>query len=379
MSSNRTCLTIALAVGMVGCLSACKGSGGAAPAQKVPETVAQPQPKSTPASLPSSVAPSALPSSAAVSSPSVSTAVSDTGVAARILTADSSQSFTVAGHVFRMLKHVQRVERGPGMTPDQTVEWWELHNSKDQVVYRETYPVNVANGTFDFMVSVTATSFATKEGAGIVVERSDEPSDPMAGGSVQLFGYKYGRDKYGVDESLFQSFGPPIWVEGDYLGIGTEDIHPPPTLPRGVTMLTMDDIMKFKIWTGNFFVMYPVRINWIAGRLEPGRRCLETTSKGRTERCSFPVEVEAHLGSQPTFVRLFPEADDGLTPRHVIVQPNSKVDFLEAKALVAWHEDAKSASFEVDGDTWLKVCIDGQEGWIHSEEDFEALGVPQSG
>jgi len=28
---------------------------------------------------------------------------------------------------------------------------------------------------------------------------------------------------------------------------------------------------------------------------------------------------------------------------------------------------------------WLKVRISGQEGWVHSEEDFQALGVPQAG
>jgi len=26
---------------------------------------------------------------------------------------------------------------------------------------------------------------------------------------------------------------------------------------------------------------------------------------------------------------------------------------------------------------WLKVRIDGKEGWIHSQEDFDALGMPQ--
>jgi hypothetical protein len=278
-----------------------------------------------------------------------------------------------------MLKHVQRIEHGPGRTPDETVEWWELRNSKDQVVYRETYPVNVMNGTFDFMVTVTASPFATKEGAGMVVERSDEPSDPMAGGSVQVFGYKYGRDKYGVDESLFQSFGPPIWVQGDYLGISADTTRPAPTLPTGVTMMTMTDFLRFKVWTGNFFIMYPVLINWISGRLEPGRRCMEMTSKGQSGRCSFQVEVEAHRGTDPTFVRLFPEADEGFTPKHVVVQPNSKVEFLEAKTQVGWHEDAKAISFDLTGDVWLKVRIDGQEGWIHSEEDFEAVGVAQAG
>ncbi len=369
-------MTIVLvAVSAVG-LIACNRNQGTASAQAVTGVIAQPAaPK--PATSQTSAAPAPSTSSAAGSS-APAPAASESG-SAKLVAADSTQSFSIADHVIRFIKHVQRIESAPGKTAEETVEWWELRNSKDQVVYREQYPFNVVNGVFDFAVSVTANSFATKEGAGIVIQRGDEPSDPLSGGSVQLFGYKYGREKYGVDESLFQSFGPPIWIQGDYLGIGTDTDRPKPTLPAGVTMMTMDDILKFKVWTGNFFVMYPVRINWITGRLEPARRCLEMTPKGPNQRCSYPVEVEAHLGSEPTFVRLFPEPDDGFTPKHLVVQPTSKIEFLEVRAQVDLSGDAKAVSFDVNGDVWLKVRIAGQEGWIHSEEDFQAIGIPQSG
>ncbi len=29
-----------------------------------------------------------------------------------------------------------------------------------------------------------------------------------------------------------------------------------------------------------------------------------------------------------------------------------------------------------NGDVWLKVRIDGKEGWVYSEEDFSAIGLP---
>jgi hypothetical protein len=28
---------------------------------------------------------------------------------------------------------------------------------------------------------------------------------------------------------------------------------------------------------------------------------------------------------------------------------------------------------------WIHVKIDGQDGWISGEEDFEAVGLPQAG
>jgi hypothetical protein len=133
---------------------------------------------------------------------------------------------------------------------------------------------------------------------------------------------------------------------------------------------------------GDFFdeeIVYPVLINWITGKLQPAWRCIETTSKGLTERCSYPIQVEAHRDNQATFVRLFPEADHGFTPKHVIVLPDTKIEYLEARTPVTWSEDRKAISFGVSGDVWLKVRIKGQDGWIHSEEDFEAVGLPQAG
>jgi hypothetical protein len=376
MRNNGLRVTIVLVALMAVGLGGCKRSASATSAQAVTGAMARPAPQNPPAAAAQVPAPSSSSSTApSASAPSAF----DDSAPRKLVPVDSNENFTIGAHTFRMLKHMQRIEAAPGQSVEETVEWWELRNSKDQVVYREQYPFNVVNGAFDFSVSVTASSFTTKEGAGIVVQRGDEPSDPLSGGSVQVFGYKYGRDKYGVDESLFGSFGPPIWIQGDYLGIGTDTHSPTPSLPRGVTMMTLDDILKFKVWTGNFFILYPVRINWIMGRLEPARRCLETTSKGRTERCSFPVEVEAHLGREQTFVRLFPEADEGFTPKHIVVQAETKIEFLEARTQIDWAENGQAINFDLNGDVWLKVRIGGEEGWIHSEEDFEALGVPQSG
>jgi hypothetical protein len=33
----------------------------------------------------------------------------------------------------------------------------------------------------------------------------------------------------------------------------------------------------------------------------------------------------------------------------------------------------------VADDPWLHVRIDGREGWLHTAEDFAAIGVPQAG
>ena len=67
--------------------------------------------------------------------------------------------------------------------------------------------------------------------------------------------------------------------------------------------------------------------------------------------------------------------------KHVVVKPDSKLEFLEAQLPVDWNATKDNISIGVgDGsDVWLHVRIDGQEGWIHTQEDFQAIGLPQSG
>ena len=296
-------------------------------------------------------------------------------VSANVVVADRSETLTVAQRTYRFVEHVQSIPA----TKEETVEWWELRDAEDHVLHRESYPVTFQNGSFESTSEVSASSFTGKGGGGILIQGMDLPSAPDSGGWIQVFGFRYGREKYGADPTLFGAFGPPIYVEGEFLGVDTDSALATPVAFGAAREMRMSDVLKFRVWTGNFNIVYPVLINYISGRVQPAWRCIETTSKGRVERCSYPITVEARREDQPTFVRLFSEADDGFTPKHVIVQPQSHIEYLEARVPVVWNEDNKAISFSVNGDMWVKIRIDGQEGWIHSEEDFEAAGLPAAG
>ena len=371
MRARRSVTVVALAAATLCCTSCNRGrsepltapvvSANVRPAQQQPQPSAAPNQTPVPATPPTQ-----LPTAAETAPP---------GTPGKILASDRSENLTVAGRAYRLSIREQSI---PG-TSEITVECWELRDADDHVVYRETYPVTVQNGGFASTVSINGSSFTGRGGSGILISGMDLPSAPDSGGWVQVFAFKYGHDKYGADPSLFGPFGPPVLVEGEFLGVETDSYLPTPVAFGTATQTVMNDVLKFRVWTGNFNIVYPVRINWISGRLEPAWRCIETTSKGRVERCSYPVSAESHRENEPTFVRLFPEPDDGFTAKHLIVQPQTKVEFLEARVPVVWSEDAKSITFHVNGDIWLKVRIDGVEGWIHSEEDLQAVGLPQSG
>ena len=294
---------------------------------------------------------------------------------ANVVASDRTQEFTIAQRKYRLLIREQSIQD----TTEKTVERWELRDADDHVVRSETYPVTIQNGVFENTTEISGNSFEARGGSGIIISGMDLPSAPDSGGWMQVFAFKYGRDKYGADPSLFVAFGPPIYVSGNFLGVETDSYQPTPLFKGAAPETIIYDALNFSVWTGNFKITYPVRINWITGHLEPAWKCIETTSKGRVERCSYPISAEAHREDQPTFVRLFPESDDSFTPKHVIIQPQSKVEFFEARVPMAWSEDEKSITFGANGDIWLKVRIDGTEGWIHSEEDFEAVGLPESG
>jgi hypothetical protein len=97
---------------------------------------------------------------------------------------------------------------------------------------------------------------------------------------------------------------------------------------------------------------------------------------------SDPAE-DAHRVPQeqdPTFVRLFQESNERIgPPAHVVVKKDSKVEIVAGKALITWNEGADVVDLTVGDDVWVKVRIDGREGWIHTAEDLNAIGLFASG
>jgi hypothetical protein len=96
--------------------------------------------------------------------------------------------------------------------------------------------------------------------------------------------------------------------------------------------------------------------------------------------CELHVEVErTPVEDELTFVRLFTEADERFgTPKHVVVKRDSKVEFLGARVRVV-PSAGSILEIGVADDPWVHVRIDGQEGWLHTQEDFSAIGVPEAG
>lgn len=300
-----------------------------------------------------------------------------TGAVAEIHT----QHLALGDQAFVFLKRTLHV-RGVSITDEfgTTDQYWELREPSGAVIYRPpAITPRIRGGSFEETESVAAHVLKTRFGRALVVEIDSEPSVPDSGGWVQIFGIINGK---------LAPFGPPI-TSGNFIGEGV-DSYTVSRMFRGEAPRTIErDVLNFRLRTGNFDIIYPVQIDWETGSLRPAWRCLAGAPNGRglvEVGCRYKLyRVEPTRSAALTFVRLFPEPNEQMgVPANVVIKPKSLIEFLDASVLVEWTQDTNAINFGVGGGSgaagvWLHVKIDGRDGWIHSEEDFEAVGLPQAG
>lgn len=284
--------------------------------------------------------------------------------------------FQLGEQSFTFVKRVLSVDHQPHNPDDETVEWWELRDGAGQPVYHQSYgPVAFENGTFRETTWVDTRLLKTKFGRGIVIEGYDLPSAPNSGSWVQVFGMVNGK---------LLSFGPRLATDGELQGEALDSFSPT-VMFRGQQPHKVEcDVLNFKVWAGDFSIVFPVLVDWMNAKVRPAWRCLRMTALGQLDRCRYKIEADPHREQKElTFVRLFNEPQEGLgTPAHIVIKPASKIEYLEAEAPVDWHEEKNFIYISVPsgpGEVWLHVKIDGQDGWIHTEEDFQAVGLEQAG
>jgi hypothetical protein len=94
---------------------------------------------------------------------------------------------------------------------------------------------------------------------------------------------------------------------------------------------------------------------------------------------AFDVRVERRPYEEETFVRLFEFPDSSSIPRHVVVKKDTKVEFLWTYANVSIKSGSAESVMSIESLPWLKVRIDGKEGYVRDEKDLLALGIMPAG
>ena len=275
--------------------------------------------------------------------------------------------FDLKGQRFTVVLRKKRVRGGTTSDSQETLAQLEMRDANGTVQYKESFPYHVSGNQFTDTTDATVEALEGTQGSGLLVTYGVLPSTPLGGESWQVFGLFNGK---------LVPFSKPIVTEGQ---LATDS-------PGGSAVRTSKepnfkaDVLRLRVWNGNFFVIVPLRVDWAMARMSLAWRCSASIPGSSPPLCEYGVEA-SRIPSQldPTFVRLFPEPSEGFVPAHVVLWKSSKVEILATEAEVVWSEYPDFVGITVAEDAWLKVRIDGQEGWIHTQEDFQAIGLPQAG
>jgi len=276
--------------------------------------------------------------------------------------------FSLGGRDFTVVMHYKSSPRSGGLD-SRTIVLLDIRDAAGAVCYQQSFPYAVEGGTFSETCLASVRLLRGSNGTGFLIESDCLPSAPLAGGPWQIVG---------VMGDKLVPFGKPLVTEGKWGEFVSGAIQ-----RTGSITQILPDVFNLQVWTGYFFVSVPVRINWREGKLALEQRCMYQTGHGFAEGgCEMPAE-EARLAPREqdlTFVRMFRESNEQSgPPAHIVVKMASTVDVVAGKVHIIWNEGQEAVSISVGEDVWVKVRIDGQEGWIHTPEDLNAVGLFASG
>jgi hypothetical protein len=281
--------------------------------------------------------------------------------------------FTIAGQNYSVVLHEKRLANTNEPILAQTLAGLEINDADGNVSYQKSFSYVVEQGHFQRNVSASAQLASGETGAGLVIYYREQTAAQTGAPEIrefwQVFGLRNGKlSPLGKPAPIGEGAGG-----GPFMGVMMRAVN------GTVSMISQPDLTEVRAWTGYFYVFVPLRVDWNHGGLAQGQRCMELLGEGLKETgCDMRVEAARKPPAEEYgFIRLFQEAHAiPDAAGHVVVQNDSKVEILGSTAITNWDEseDLIQPNFS---DVWLRVSIDGQQGWIHGEEDFAAIGLPR--
>ncbi|HSW50709.1 MAG TPA: hypothetical protein VLH09_11070 [Bryobacteraceae bacterium] len=249
----------------------------------------------------------------------------------------------------RSFQAVLRLARLPGGV-EETVASVEVRDADGALHFQRTLPYRADGKRFEETSGADAALLQGKKGSGLLLAYTVLPAAQLSGRSWQVLG---------VVEGKFQPFSKPVALEG-----GLVENTP------GWDSALETDVLNFRVWTGRFFVIVPLAVNWEWGYFRPAYHLTQ---------CRWSVEAERRAGTGQATVRLLPQPGGAAGgPEAVSVTPGSKVEFLGAEGGVVWDESDEQIWLGVSEIVWLRVRVDGKEGWLRDPEDLDAIGLPET-
>jgi hypothetical protein len=229
---------------------------------------------------------------------------------------------------------------------EETVSSLRIVDEKGKSHFGKSFPISPVHKIGRHRVDVKL--LEGREHQALELTYEDLPSPPRTGESIQLFGLRDGTLK-------------PLDLEPLELHGGPADL--PAGQLKNSRHLLENDILRIYALTTYFYIVTPVRVNWKDFRLE------QQDSGDFDVADQPPYQVRPDIESERV-IHVYPSPDKRTPPVGVNLTPQSGVQLLKARFSAAPPDEHDSAN-----DTWLKIRIDGKEGWILGVDDYTALGL----
>jgi hypothetical protein len=301
---------------------------------------------------------------------------------------DTQGPFSIGDQPYTVVLHEKVLGKSGNPPPNQntflsTLAELDVVDANGQALFQETFPFALANGRFSQTLNASASLLSSQGGMALVIqfiEQSqsiEQSANTGAGGSPvreswQIFGLSNGR---------LTKFGPVLPL-GQSSDIAVGGVVTAVMAKGGIVLLPLASAaeeLQVRAWTGNFYVLVPMRVDWMHAQWGEAETCYELAEGTLKERgCTLSVEAPRQPASAASdvYVPLFSSVNDQ-EAMEVPLTANSTIDFLDVLATVHWKDTAGRSECSFDN-LWLHTRIDGKEGWVHGQESLAALGLPQS-
>jgi hypothetical protein len=291
-----------------------------------------------------------------------------------------SQQYTVILQYKALLENSSRPASAANFT--STLARLEILDTQGKSLYQETFPYAVAQRRFTQTLSASSSLLPGASGGALVIRFIERPAPsqdaepPLPKESWQVFGVVNGHiAPFGAVLPL--GHGTDITVNGAVAAVmikGGIEVMP---------MASTAEVLSFRVWTGHFYALVPVRFDWPHGKWGEGEQCYATDNGALRERGCI-MRLEAVPQPRPPdadtiYVHLLESPDGNLdNSLNVPISPDAHPEFLDMMAIVQWEAKGQrvQCSFR---NLWLRIRIDGKEGWLQGQQAFDALGLPLAG
>jgi hypothetical protein len=289
--------------------------------------------------------------------------------------------FQITGQNYSVVLHKKRLPQNGDVPAVDGVVSMEIVDAAGTVLNQRTFPL-WAEEDLHASWSVFAGPLIGSNGRGLIVKYGANVDEDAARNAPysQIFG---------VLDGKFVPFGGPV----------TATFSSPDADGTYHTMQTLSsqaDGLPFVIGTGRFVLIGRVLIDWTQGKLSLPPQCASVIA-GPAGVCAYQMQdPQAYLRrpTRTTFVQLYADPDENSGPRkRIAVKPNSKINLLTAAANLELKQlNSVTAPFGANDpmkdqlrvqavpytEVWLRVDVDGNQGWLRGNEDLDSVGLPES-